>query len=137
MHTVSPAIVIVRLHTTKACILVSGDSWQSLSHVCVPFIEYRDGGVGYITADMAEGNEIEQHILAFQARSDAEAVRYLVQSHMNELEAKVNVVPMASEQLQNWASELECHVTVYPPGQLQLKPGMTFEQLCQAAVAAR
>ena len=108
-----------------------------MSHVCVPCIEYLDGDLGFVTADMAEGNEIEQHILAFQARSDAEAVRYLVQSHLNELEAKVNVVPMASEQLQTRASELECHVTVYPSGQLQLKPGMTFEQLRQAAVAAR
>ena len=86
---------------------------------------------------MAEGNATEQHILAFQSRSDADPVRYLVQAHLNELEAKVNVVPMASEQLQTRASDLECHVTVYPPGQLQLKPGMTFEQLRQAAVAAR
>ena len=122
---------------SKACLLVSGDAWRNLSHICVPFIEYRDGDVGYITADMAEGYAIEQHILAFQARSDAEAVRYLVQAHLHELEAKVKVAPMASEQLQTRASDLDCHVTVYPPGQLQLKPGMTFEQLRQAAVAAR
>lgn len=103
----------------------------------MPLIKNFQGDLGYVTADMAEGDAIEQHILAFQARSDAEIVRHLVQAHLNELEAKVSVVPMTSEQLQIRASEMECHVTVYPPGQLQLKPGMTFEQLRQAAVAAR
>ena len=103
----------------------------------MPVIKNLQGDLGYVTADMAEGDAIEQHILAFQARSDAELARYLVQAHLNELEANVSVVPMTSEQLQTRASEMECHVTVYPPGQLQLKPGMTFEQLRQAAVAAR
>ena len=119
-----------------ACLAI-GDDWHSLSHICVPFIKYLDGHTGYVTADLAEGEASERHILAFQERSDAEEVRFLVQAHLNELEAKVNVAPMNPEQLQTCASELECQVTVYPSGHLQLKPGMTFEQLRQAAVAAR
>lgn len=117
--------------------MAAGDDWQRLSHILVPSIKFSDGTRGCVIADMAMDAEIEKHVLGFLARSDAEQVRYLMQANLDEDEAQVEVVPMTPEQLQLAASELECNVTVYRSGQLQLKPGMTLEQILQAAVAAR
>ena len=98
---------------------------------------FRDGSMGYVTADMADGDVSEKHMLAFQSRTDAEQARFLVQANLNSHEAKVHVVPMKPEQLQESASDNEYMVTVYGPGQLELKPGMTFEQMREAAVSCQ
>ena len=119
--------------------LVADDSWRHLSHVCVPVIMFRDGGMGYVTADMADGAASEKHmsILAFESRADAEEAQYLVQANLNAHEAMVHVAPMPPEELQKSADQNGYQVTVYGPGDLQLKPGMTFEQIRQAAVVCR
>lgn len=117
--------------------MAAGDDWQRLSQILVPLIKFTDGTKGCVIADMAVGDASEKHVLGFLARSDAEQARYLMQANLDEGEAQVDVVPMTPEELQMRASELECDVTVYRSGQLQLKPGMTLEQILQAAVAAR
>lgn len=93
--------------------------------------------MGYVTADMTDDEESEKHMLAFQSRANAEEARFLVQSNLDTYEAKVHVVPMKPKELQESALDNGYLVTVYAPDQLRLKPGMTFEQMRQAAVSCQ
>jgi len=103
----------------------------------VPVIRYRDGSTGFVTADLGYGNSADKHMLAFESRRDAEEVQYLFQANTNEHTAMVRVVPMKPDQILETASSNEMGVAVYAPGQLQLKPGMTVDQIGEAAVACR
>lgn len=103
----------------------------------MPVVSYRDGTTGYLTADLGFGESSEKHMLAFESRRDAEAVQLLFQANMDEHVTRVHVIPMNPEQLSGSASEHELAVAVYSPGQLQLKPGMTTDQIGEAAAACR
>ncbi|KAA6426710.1 MAG: hypothetical protein FRX49_03820 [Trebouxia sp. A1-2] len=109
------------------------DSWKKLSHVCVPFIDYRDGDSALITMKLGTSGNLSEHMLGFESRSDAEELRYLFQANMDEAEVMVHIVPMPPGQIAQMAAEQDLAVTVYAPGELQLKPGMTVDQLQEAA----
>ena len=100
-------------------------------------MHYRDGTTGFITADLGYGKAVEKHLLAFQSRFDAEEMQYLFQANMGEDTTMVRIVPMKPNQLLDTASENDLAVTVYGRGQLKLKPGMTVEQIGEAAALCR
>ncbi|KAL0048692.1 hypothetical protein WJX82_008964 [Trebouxia sp. C0006] len=109
------------------------DSWKKLSHVCVPFVDYRDGDSALITMKLGTSDNLSEHMLGFESRSDAEELRYLFQANMDEAEAMVHIVPMPPSQIAEMATEQDLAVTVYAHGELRLKPGMTVDQLQEAA----
>ncbi|KAL0021892.1 hypothetical protein WJX77_012269 [Trebouxia sp. C0004] len=107
--------------------------WKKLSHICVPFVDYRDGDSALITMKLGTSGNVSEHMLGFESRSDAEELRYLFQANINETEAMVHIVPMPPGQIAQMATEQDLAVTVYAPGELRLKPGMTIDQLQEAA----
>ena len=106
--------------------------------VCVPMIRYRDQSIGYMMVDMAPhlAAETQMHMIAFESRRDAEAVRHLYQANIDSDEAIVHVVGMSPAKLKEVADHDVHSISVYKPGQLKVKPGMTANDLAGAAAAA-
>lgn len=112
--------------------LVAGN-WETLTTVWVPMLRYQDQSIGYMMVDMAYTEESQMHILAFESRKDAEAAKNLYQANIDPREALVGVVPMKPDKLKEVAEYDRSSITVYRPGQLKLKPGMTERDLAGAA----
>ena len=60
----------------------------------------------------------------------------MFQANIDEHEAAVHVVPMQPDRVKFEAQNAGYGIYVYQPGQLKVRPGMTDDDLAQAATAA-
>lgn len=99
-------------------------------------IRQRDGGTALLTMKLGSSSSLSEHMLGFESRRDAEEFTFLFQANIGEETAQIHIVPLTPAHLADMASEEQLAITVYAPGQLQLKPGMTVEQIQKAAAEA-
>lgn len=112
--------------------------WEKLSVVYVPVTTWTDRAISYLMVNMAPrfAAEPQLHMLAFESRQDAEMVQHLYQANVDPRQAQVRVVPMVPDALKRIATEQDYGISVYKPGQLNIKPGMTGPDLAEAAASA-
>lgn len=124
-------------HQVSTGHVVAG-SWERLPVVYVPMVRYRDQSYSFLNIDMAPhiAVETQMHLMAFESRKDAEAIRLVFQANIDEHEAAVHVVPMQPDRVKFEAQNAGYGIYVYQPGQLKVRPGMTDDDLAQAATAA-